>query len=99
MAKITKKSKRRLCVLTIVFLSLVISFACTVFKDWSQIMANTKESRELLKQYDTLLESEASLESEVTKLQDPEYMARYAREKYLYSKEGEIIVKMPKVTE
>ena len=30
----------------------------------------------------------------INKLQDPEYMARYAREKYLYSKKDEIIIKI-----
>ena len=28
------------------------------------------------------------------KLQDPEYVAKYAREKYLYSKDGELIIKI-----
>lgn len=31
---------------------------------------------------------------EVSKLQDPDYIARYAREKYMYSKPGEIILRM-----
>ena len=31
----------------------------------------------------------------VAKLQDPDYVARYAREKYLYSKDGEIIIRIP----
>ena len=35
------------------------------------------------------------LKSEVAKLQDPDYVARYAREKYLYSKSGEIIIRIP----
>ena len=34
------------------------------------------------------------LKNEINKLQDPEYMARYAREKYLYSKNNEIIIKI-----
>ena len=29
------------------------------------------------------------------KLQDPDYIARYAREKYFYSKDGEYIIKIP----
>ena len=58
-------------------------------------MANTKESKALREQYESLLKSEESLESEVAKLQDPEYIARYAREKYLYSKKGEFIIKLP----
>jgi cell division protein FtsB len=34
------------------------------------------------------------LKEEINRLQDPEYMAKYAREKYLYSKNGEIIIKI-----
>lgn len=41
-----------------------------------------------------LAADEAELKSEINKLQDPEYMARYAREKYLYSKKDEIIIKI-----
>ena len=32
---------------------------------------------------------------DANKLQNPEYIARYAREKYLYSKEGEYILQIP----
>ena len=28
-------------------------------------------------------------------MQDPEYIARYLREKYLYSKDGEDIIRIP----
>ena len=35
------------------------------------------------------------LETNVKKLEDPEYLARYAREKYFYSKEGELILRIP----
>ena len=44
--------------------------------------------------YEELLEEQDSLKSEVVKLQDPEYVARYAREKYLYTKDGETILKI-----
>ena len=94
--KISKKAKRRLVVLTLVFLGVIVSLISTVYNDWSQIMANTKESKELRNQYEELLKSEESLESEVTKLQDPEYIARYAREQFFYSGEGEIIIRLPK---
>ena len=40
------------------------------------------------------LEEEENLKEEITRLQDPEYMAKYAREKYLYSKDNEIILKI-----
>ena len=33
--------------------------------------------------------------SDIKKLKDPEYVARYAREKYMYSKDGELIIRLP----
>ena len=33
-----------------------------------------------------------TLEGKVVKLQDPEYVAKYAREKYLYTSDGELII-------
>ena len=39
-----------------------------------------------------LLEEEAALSSQVIKLQDPEYRARYARENQMYTKDGETIL-------
>lgn len=44
--------------------------------------------------YNEKLSEEETLKDEINKLQDPEYMARYAREKYLYSKKNEIIIKI-----
>ena len=34
------------------------------------------------------------LETDVVKLQDPDYVAKYAREKYLYTKDGELVIKI-----
>ena len=42
--------------------------------------------------YTGLLEEEASLNSEVNKLQDADYIERYAREKYMYTLDGEKIL-------
>lgn len=66
----------------------------SVFSDWVQIMSNNKQIHDLTSQKKTLLEEEASLKAEVTKLENPEYVARYAREKYLYSMPDEIIIRV-----
>ena len=34
--------------------------------------------------------------NEIQKLRDPEYLARYAREHFLYSKDGEYIIRLEK---
>ena len=36
------------------------------------------------------------LSDDVVKLQDSEYAAKYAREKYLYTKDGELIIDLSK---
>ena len=38
---------------------------------------------------------EKILEIIVEKMQDPEYIPRYLREKYFYSKDGEYIIRIP----
>ncbi len=40
-------------------------------------------------------DEEDKLNSDIKKLKDPEYVARYAREKYMYSKDGELIIRLP----
>ena len=42
-----------------------------------------------------LQDEEDVLNSDIKKLEDPEYVARYAREKYMYSKDGELIIRFP----
>lgn len=58
-------------------------------------MHNKQEIATMNQYYVDLLAEEESLTSEVTKLHDSDYIARYAREKYMYSLPGEIIIKMP----
>ena len=58
------------------------------------ILENKSKIKELNKEYNELLSNEEKLVSEVTKLQDDEYVARYAKEKFMYSEDGEIIIRM-----
>ena len=92
MKRVTKKDKRRLIVLMIIFIPLLTLFLSNMFSYWSNIYKNIKKKKKLDEEYALKLEKEELLKSEIQKLQDEEYVARYAREKYLYSKEGEIII-------
>lgn len=92
--KATKKDKRRIFILVLILIPLFTVFIANMFGYWSQIYNNIKEKKELEDKYALELEEEQKLNSEINKLQDAEYIARYAREKYLYSKEGEIIIKI-----
>ena len=66
----------------------------TVFTYWRQILNNNREKNQLENNYEELLEKENLLQNDVIRLQDPEYVAKYAREKYLYTKDGELIIKI-----
>lgn len=91
-----KTRKNKTFILLVVLLVLVVMVTGSVFKDWIQIMDNKTEKVELMNKYSSLLEEEQKLKSDVNKLQDPDYVARYAREKYLYTKSGELIIRIPK---
>lgn len=94
-----KKAKKRFCFLSILFIGIVVFSFVSIFEDCLQIMNNRSELADLTNYYHELLQEEESLTSEVTKLHDPEYVARYARERYMYSLPGEFIIKMPNQNE
>lgn len=81
--------------LAVFFIGIVGLSFVSIFRDWLQIMQNKQQIASLTSYYDDLLKEEESLTSEVTKLHDPDYVARYAREKYMYSLPGEFIIKLP----
>jgi cell division protein DivIC len=93
--KITKKTKRRLTFLSCAIFLLIGAIIASVFNDLCQVIHNKNEISLLESEYDTLLKNQESLKSEITKLQDSDYVARYAREKYLYSLPDEVIIKLP----
>lgn len=94
MKKVNKGAKRRLLCLFSIFILLISYVSYTSVTYWKQILANNKEKKELEEKYKELLSDKEILEEDVVKLQDPEYVAKYAREKYLYSKDGELIIKI-----
>jgi cell division protein DivIC len=92
-------AKRKMLMLTILLLIIIVAVFASVFKDWVQIFDNRHQVVELTNKYSNLLDEETQLKSDVNKLQDPDYVARYAREKYLYTKDGELIIRIPKSSE
>ena len=95
MAKSKFKRKSRFAFLLICVIGILVVFVGTIFKDWLQIVNNKQVLASMNAHYEELLDEEVSLTSEVTKLHDRDYIARYARERYMYSLPGEIIIKMP----
>ena len=64
----------------------------TCFNSWMEINKNKNTKQQLEDKYNKLIDKEDELSDEVNKMQDPEYVAKYAREKYLYTKDGELII-------
>jgi len=93
MAKRTKKDKRRILLGTLVILIMICYLSFFVYRYWNQILVNNNEKKILEAKYESLLKEEDELNNEITKMQDSEYAAKYAREKYGYSKDNEVIIK------
>ena len=53
-----------------------------------------KEKQKKENEYVELQEESEYLKNEIVKLRDPEYLAKFARENYSYSKDGEIVIQM-----
>lgn len=90
-----KKSAKRICCFGIIAFVSIVGILLSVFKVVAQIVDKYKEADKLEMQLADLKEKEESLNNEILKLQDSEYLARYAREKYFYSKDGELIIRIP----
>lgn len=96
--KIKKKAKKqtfRLLIFGVACLFVIGTILTTLTKVWLDIYSKYKEKAELEKKILALKTEEEELTVDVERLQDPEYIARYLREKYFYSKNGEYIIRIP----
>lgn len=92
--KISRTSKRRLAFFGTLSL-IVIGYTVFSFVYYSVNLLKAKnENINLENKLKTLQNDEENLKIEIQKLKDPEYIARYARENYSYSKDGEYIIKL-----
>lgn len=90
-----KKSKRRIVILGFSSVFIIVATTFTIGKYWVEIFEKYQEKKDLEKELTALKEKEEELTVDANKLQNPDYIARYAREKYLYSKDGEYILQIP----
>ncbi len=89
------KSRRRMLVLGFLSIITIVAMSFTIGKYWVEIFEKYKEKNSLDKELISLKEKEEELKVDANKLQNPDYIARYAREKYQYSKDGEFILQIP----
>ncbi len=92
--KLTKKSKRRVLLISVITITLISLILVNLFSVWKQLLVKRNEKVFYAAELKKLEEEEAYLKVEAEKLQDPDYVARFAREQYLYSKDGELNIRI-----
>lgn len=93
--KVSKGVKRRV---TLVIGPISIGIFCltliTILSYTYRINKLTNTKKELEERLAYLQESAENMSNEIVKLKDPEYIAKYARENYYYTKNGEYVLKI-----
>ena len=92
--KYTIKTKGRMLVIFLFFGAIICTLSYTLFFNLKQVNDMKHELKDLEKEKKVLVEQEEATLADIERLSDPVYVARYAREKYFYSKEGEIILRI-----
>lgn len=90
-----KKNVKRILVFGFFSVAIILFVTISVFNIVGEIVEKYSEAARLEEKMAYLKEEEQYLNNEITKLQDTDYLARYAREKYFYSKNGELIIRIP----
>lgn len=96
---VKKKGKSRKIKAPFILFIIVIGFFIIggVFvKNVITINSLNEEKVKKEEEYKQLQEESEYLKNEIVKLNDPEYLAKFARENYDYSKDGELVIKIDK---
>ena len=96
--QVSIQARRRLFFLRPICFFLVFFLCITLLTNFVKLYNLNKEKEQREVKYVELQEKTEYLRNEVSKLNDPDYLAKYARENYSYSKEGEIILKIDKTS-
>ena len=92
--RIPKAPKKRLIVFGSASVVIILYFFVQLFSNIYSIYNLNSEHDALKKDYKNLKFEEKDLKNEIEKLNDSDYIARYAREEYSYSKNGEYVLKI-----
>ena len=88
------KHKIRFFFAFVVFFGITSVLGYNLLSNILDIKKMEVRKKELNNKIVTLKEEKKVLESDIKKLEDSDYIAKYVREKYFYSKDGELILKM-----
>ncbi len=100
MARIVRKRKMsvvakvRVFFTVIVILGIISTLGYNCIVNVLKIIEMKDEKNILQEKIVKLDEEKEELELDIRRLEDPDYIAKYVREKYLYSKDGEIILRL-----
>lgn len=89
----SKKEKKRLVLIIFAIVTLLGILVSSVYRDWQEILKNGRLEKELNVKYNYLKEDEERLNTEIARLSENEGLINYARENFLLSTEGDIIIK------
>lgn len=92
--RVPKKAKRRLALFGPIAIFITGYFLFTLVTTSISMYELSREEKKLNNKLTGLKADSKSLKNEINKLQDKEYIARYARENYLYTKNGEYVIKI-----
>lgn len=92
--KVSIQARRRLFFLRPICLFLIFFVAITFISNTIRLYQLNNEKKEKEEEYIKQQEKSDYLKNEIIKLNDPEYLAKFARENYSYSKDGELIIKI-----
>lgn len=84
----------RLFSFTLIFISFVSILGYNFVNNLLKLRELNNLKLDLQKQIVYLSDEAENLEADVERLSDSTYIARYAREKYFYSKDGELIIRI-----
>ena len=88
------KHKIRFFLALLVFGGITAALGYNLLTNVNSIREMKVTKKELQNKISMLEEEKEVLESDILKLKDPDYIAKYVREKYFYSKDGEVILRI-----
>lgn len=97
MVKTKTKAKKGKNIIGFVYMLVGCALMYTLFSNAMTIYQRQKDIAVLEKQRETLMKEKEDLENELELLSDDDYITRYARENYVFTREGEQVAIIPNV--
>lgn len=90
--------RRRLAAVFSVAILIFVSVGISLFNDYLRLNNLAKYQSNAVASQEASQSEKTALEKEVKLLEDEDYVAKIARERFLYSKEGELVFPLPETS-